>query len=163
MIKKNIDQFIFDEAIKYLGKYPATKKRLKIILRKKIRNKKSRQKINFPEYFNEDKLMEETISKLNKLKILNENHYLESLFNYYYQSLFSIKKIKYKLHQKGFDEKNIDEYISMQIQDNPELEIEILKKFIQKKKLMNLESKDLKKKLYQYSFSENSIYKIFKD
>jgi hypothetical protein len=74
MIKKNIDQFIFDEAIKYLGKYPATKKRLKIILRKKIRNKKSRQKINFPEYFNEDKLMEETISKLNKLKILNENH-----------------------------------------------------------------------------------------
>jgi SOS response regulatory protein OraA/RecX len=85
------------------------------------------------------------------------------MFNYYQQSLFSIRKIKNKLYQKGFDEKKIDDYLSIQLQENPELEINILKKYIQKKKLGKLEVTELKKKLYQQSFSENSIYKIIKE
>ena len=85
------------------------------------------------------------------------------MFNYYRQSLFSIRKIKNKLYQKGFDEKKIEEHISLQLQESPELEINILKKYIQKKKLENLEVADLKKKLYQQSFAENSIYSIIKE
>ena len=45
----------------------------------------------------------------------------------------------------------------------PELEIEILKQYIVKKKLADLEESDLKKKLYQQSFSENSIFRVIKD
>ena len=107
--------------------------------------------------------MKDIVSKLDELKIINENNYLESMFNYYQQSLFSIRKIKNKLYQKGFDEKEIDDYLSIQLQENPELEINILKKYIQKKKLGKLEVIELKKKLYQQSFSENSIYKIIKE
>ena len=47
--------------------------------------------------------------------------------------------------------------------ENPEIEIEILKQYIVKKKLANLEELDLKKKLYQQSFSENSIFRVIKD
>ena len=85
------------------------------------------------------------------------------MFNYYQKSLFSIRKIKNKLYQKGFDEKKIDEHISLQLQENPELEINILKKYIQKKKLGKLEVTELKKKLYQQSFTESSIYNIIKE
>jgi hypothetical protein len=67
------------------------------------------------------------------------------------------------LYQKGFDEKKIDEHVSMQLQENPDLEIDILKKYIQKKKLGKLEVIELKKKLYQQSFSEKSIYEIIKE
>ncbi len=40
---------MFNEAIKYLGKYPATKKKLKNILKKKIKNKKIYKKAIFPD------------------------------------------------------------------------------------------------------------------
>ena len=59
--------------------------------------------------------------------------------------------------------KKIDEHISIQLQENPELEVDILKKYIQKKKLERLEVNELKRKLYQQSFSEGSIYKIIKN
>ena len=85
------------------------------------------------------------------------------MFNYYQQSLFSIRKIRNKLYLKGFDEKIIDEYIFIQLQENPELEKNILKKYIKKKQLEDLEVSELKKKLYQQSFSESSIYKILKE
>jgi SOS response regulatory protein OraA/RecX len=162
-MKKEAQEYLFNEAVKYLGKYPATKKKLKEILQKKIRNKKFYQKVNFGKYSDKDLIIMNVINKLDELKIINESHYLESMFNYYQKSLFSIRKIKNKLYQKGFDEKKIDEHISLQLQESPELEINILKKYIQKKKLGNLEVNELKKKLYQQSFSESSIYKIIKE
>jgi len=162
-MKKKVQEYLFNEAVKYLGKYPATKKKLKEILQKKIRNKKVYYKVNFEEYSDKDLIIINVINKLDELKIINESHYLESMFNYYQKSLFSIRKIKNKLYQKGFDEKKIDEHISLQLQENPELEINILKKYIQKKKLGNLEVTELKKKLYQQSFTESSIYNIIKE
>ena len=132
-------------------------------MQKKIRNKKIYQKINFEKYSDKDLIIINVINKLDELKIINESHYLESMFNYYQKSLFSIRKIKNKLYQKGFDEKKIDEHISLQLQENPELEINILKKYIQKKKLGKLEVTELKKKLYQQSFTESSIYNIIKE
>ena len=161
-MKKEAHEYLFNEAVKYLGKYPATKKKIKEILQKKIRNKKIYLKVNFDKHLDKELLVINIIDKLDELKIINESHYLESMFNYYQKSLFSIRKIKNKLYQKGFDEKKIDEHISLQLQESPELEIDILKKYVQKKKLGNLEVTELKKKLYQQSFSENSIYKIIK-
>ena len=108
-------------------------------------------------------MIDDIIDKLDELKIINEEYFIESMFNYYQQSLFSIRKIKNKLYQKGFDEKKIEEYISNQLQENQEIEINILRKYIQKKKLENLEVNELKKKLYQQNFSESSIYKIIKE
>ena len=108
-------------------------------------------------------MVEGIVERLDELKIINEDHFLESMFHYYQQSLFSVRKIKNKLFQKGFDPKVIDEFINQKFHENPELEIEILKQYIVKKKLADLEESDLKKKLYQQSFSENSIFRVIKD
>tara|TARA_Y100000768_G_scaffold385631_1_gene372156 strand:- start:1032 stop:1520 length:489 start_codon:yes stop_codon:yes gene_type:complete len=162
-MKKNADEYLFNEAVKYLGKYPATKKKIKEYLQKKIKNKKTYSRAIFPEGIDKDKLIEDIVDKLDELKIINEDRYLDSMFNYYEQSLFSIKKIKNKLYQKGFDQKSIDEYISGKLYEDPDFELEILKKYIKKKKISNLELSDLKKKLYQQSFSENSIYKLIRE
>ncbi len=157
-MKQNIEDYLFNECIKYLGKYPATKKKLNDFIKKKIRIKKI-----YLENTDMEILLDKIISKLDNLKIINERDYLESMFNYYQRSLFSIRKIKNKLYEKGFDEKKIDKYISLQLQENPDLEIDILKKYIQKKKLDSLEINGLKKKLYQQSFTESSIYRIIKE
>ena len=162
-MKKNAEEFLLNEAIKYLGKYPATKKKIGEYLQKKIRNKKIYLKIIFPENIEKDILIKNIISKLDELKIINEHHYLESMFHYYQKSFFSIRKIKNKLYQKGFDNRDIDDFISYQLQEDSDLELKILKKYIQKKRYENLEVSELKKKLYQQSFSENSIYKLIKE
>ncbi len=162
-MKIDAEKYLFSQAAKYLGKYPATKKKIKEYLEKKIRNKKFYLKISFPEDTEKEIIIQNVVSKLDELKIINETDYLETMFYYYQQSLFSIKKTKNKLYQKGFDQKSIDDFILFKLHENPELEIDILKKYIQKKKLENLEVNELKKKLYQQSFSENSIYKILKE
>ncbi len=102
-MKKKADEYLYNEALKYLGKYPATKKKISEILEKKLKNKKTYQKVIFPEN------------------------------------------------------------ISKKLSENPDLELDILKRFILRKKLSKLETTELKKKLYQQSFSENSIYKVIRD
>ena len=162
-MKKKADEYLFNEEIKYLGKYPATKKKISEILEKKLRNKKTYKKVIFPENISKQELIENIIKKLDELKIINERHFIETVFHYYEQSLFSIKKIKNKLYQKGFELSLIDEYISKKVSENPDLELDILKKFIIRKKLSKLETDELKKRLYQQSFSDNSIYKVIRD
>tara|TARA_E500000178_G_C16927373_1_gene710044 strand:+ start:872 stop:1294 length:423 start_codon:yes stop_codon:yes gene_type:complete len=140
-MKISAEKYLFNEAIKYLGKYPATRKKIEEFLQKKIRNKKTYHKATFPKDIEKDDLVKNIVCKLDELKIINENHYLESMFHYYQRSLFSIRKIKNKLYEKGFDEKKIDVHISVQLEENPELETDILKKYIQKKKTRELRSK----------------------
>ncbi len=162
-MKKEAHEYLFNEAVKYLGKYPATRKKIKEYLQKKIKNKKTYTRAIFPEGVDKEEMIEGIVGRLDELKIINEDHFLESMFHYYQQSLFSIRKIKNKLFQKGFDSKVIDEFINQKFYENPELEIEILKQYIVKKKLADLDESDLKKKLYQQSFSENSIFRVIKD
>jgi len=162
-MKKDANEFLFNEAVKYLGKYPATRKKIKEYLQKKVKNKKTYTRAIFPSDISKDEIIDAVVNRLDELKIINEDHFIESIFHYYLQSLFSIRKIKNKLFQKGFDPKAIDEFIDQKFAENPELEIEILKQYIVKKKLTNLEEPDLKKKLYQQSFSENSIFRVIKD
>ena len=162
-MKKEANEYLFNEAIKYLGKYPATRKKIKEYLQKKIKDKKTYSRAVFPEGSDKEEMIDGIVERLDELKIINEDHFIESMFHYYQQSLFSIRKIKNKLFQKGFDSKVIDEFINQKFYENPELEIEILKQYIVKKKLADLEESDLKKKLYQQSFSENSIFRVIKD
>jgi SOS response regulatory protein OraA/RecX len=162
-MKKEANEYLFNEAVKYLGKYPATRKKIKEYLQKKIKNKKTYTRAIFPEGVDKEEMIVGIVERLDELKIINEDHFLESMFHYYQQSLFSIRKIKNKLFQKGFDSKVIDEFINQKFYENPELEIEILKQYIVKKKLADLDESDLKKKLYQQSFSENSIFRVIKD
>jgi SOS response regulatory protein OraA/RecX len=162
-MKKDVNEYLFNEAIKYLGKYPATRKKIKEHLQKKIKDKKTYARAIFPEGVDKEEIIDGIVDRLDELKIINENHFIESLFHYYQQSLFSIRKIKNKLFQKGFDPKAIDEFVNQKFYENPELEIEILKQYIIKKKLTELEEPDLKKKLYQQSFSENSIFRVIKN
>jgi len=162
-MKKDANEYLFNEAVKYLGKYPATRKKIKEYLQKKIKNKKTYTRAIFPEGINKNEMIDRIVERLDELKIINEDHFIEALFHYYRQSLFSIRKIKNKLFQKGFDQKIIDEFINQKYAENPELELEILRQYIIKKKLSNLEEPDLKKKLYQQSFSENSIFRVIKD
>ena len=162
-MKKEAHEYLFNEAVKYLGKYPATRKKIKEYLQKKIKNKKTYTRAIFPEGVDKEEIVDGIVERLDELKIINEDHFLESMFHYYQQSLFSIRKIKNKLFQKGFDAKVIDEFINQKFHENPELEIEILKQYIVKKKLADLDESDLKKKLYQQSFSENSIFRVIKD
>ena len=162
-MKKDASEYLFNEAIKYLGKYPATRKKIKEYLQKKIKNKKTYALAIFPKGVDKEEIVEGIVERLDELKIINEDHFLESMFHYYQHSLFSIRKIKNKLFQKGFDPKVINTFINQKFHENPELEIEILKKYIVKKKITDLEESDLKKKLYQQSFSENSIFRVIKD
>ena len=162
-MKKEANEYLFNEAVKYLGKYPATRKKIKEYLQKKLKNKKTYSKAIFPEGVDKEEIIDGIVGRLDELKIINEDHFIESMFHYYQQSLFSIRKIKNKLFQKGFDSKIIDEFIDQKFYENPELEIEILKQYIVKKKLDDLDVSDLKKKLYQQSFSENSIFRVIKD
>lgn len=162
-MKKDAKEYLFNEAVKYLGKYPATRKKIKEYLQKKLKNKKTYSRAIFPEGVDKEEIIDGIVGRLDELKIINEDHFIESMFHYYQQSLFSIRKIKNKLFQKGFDSKVIDEFINQKFYENPELEIEILKQYIVKKKLDDLDESDLKKKLYQQSFSENSIFRVIKD
>ncbi len=162
-MKKEANEYLFNEAVKYLGKYPATRKKIKEYLQKKLKNKKTYSRAIFPEGVDKEEIIDGIVGRLDELKIINEDHFIESMFHYYQQSLFSIRKIKNKLFQKGFDSKVIDEFINQKFYENPELEIEILKQYIVKKKLADLDESDLKKKLYQQSFSENSIFRVIKD
>jgi len=162
-MKKKADEYLFNEAIKYLGKYPATKKKIIEIIEKKLKKKKTYQKVIFPEDISKQELIDNIVKRLEELKIINERHFIETVFHYYEQSLFSIKKIKNKLYQKGFEQSLIEEYVSKKVSENPDLELDILKRFISRKKLSKLETNELKKKLFQQSFSESSIYKVIMD
>ena len=126
-------------------------------------NKKTYQKAIFTDDISKEELINGIVQKLDELKIINEDHFLESTFNYYEQSLFSIRKIKNKLFQKGFDQKLIEDFIAKKLSENSDLEVEILQKYIERKKLSKLDKVNLKKKIYQQSFSENSIYKVMKE
>ena len=162
-MKKKADEYLYNEALKYLGKYPATKKKINEILEKKLKNKKTYQKVIFQENISKQELIDSILKRLEELKIINERHFIETVFHYYEQSLFSLKKIKNKLYQKGFEQSLIEEYVSKKVSENPDLELDILKRFISRKKLSKLETNELKKKLFQQSFSENSIYKVIRD
>ena len=85
-MKKDVNEYLFNEAIKYLGKYPATRKKIKEHLQIKIKNKKTYDRVIFPEGVDKEEIVDGIVERLDKLKIINEDHFIESLFHYYQQS-----------------------------------------------------------------------------
>ena len=70
-MKKNVEEFLFHEAIKYLGKYPATKKKIEQYLQKKLRDKSIYKKAIFSENMEKNILVESIVTKLDKWSLLN--------------------------------------------------------------------------------------------
>ena len=129
-----LDEFLFNKSISYLGRYHATKKKLATHLEKKIKSKRYSYKYKVSDEELKDAI-EQVIERLVELKILNEKHYLESLFNYYCRSMFSINKMKNKFYVQGFEKNDVDEFLSNAIFENPDLEFDLLVNFVKKKKL----------------------------
>ena len=156
-----LDEFLFNKSIGYLGKYPATKKKLATHLEKKIKSKRYANKYKVS---NEDLnfAIEKVLEKLIDLKILDEKHYLESLFNYYCRSMFSINKMKNKFYVQGFERNDVDEFITNTIFENPDLEFDILVNFVKKKKLKTEDELIFRKKLYQAGFNNENILRFLK-
>tara|TARA_B110000208_G_scaffold60532_1_gene78817 strand:+ start:815 stop:1294 length:480 start_codon:yes stop_codon:yes gene_type:complete len=156
-----LDEFLFNKSISYLGRYPATKKKLAIHLEKKIKSKRYAYKYKIS---SEDLgfAIEQVIEKLIDLKILNEKHYLESLFNYYCRSMFSINKMKNKFYVQGFDKNDVNEFITNTVFENPDLEFDILVNFVKKKKLKTEDELTFRKKLFQAGFNNENILRFLK-
>ena len=156
-----LDEFLFNKSISYLGRYPATRKKLTIHLEKKIKSKRYSYKYKIS---SEDLgfAIEQVIERLVELKILNEKHYLESLFNYYCRSMFSINKMKNKFYIQGFEKNDVDEFISNAIFENPDLEFDLLVNFVKKKKLKTEDELTLRKKLFQAGFNNENIIRFLK-
>ena len=145
-----LDEFLFNKSISYLGGYPATKKKLATHLEKKIKSKRYSYKYKVSDEELRDAI-EQVIERLVELKILNEKHYLESLFNYYCRSMFSINKMKNKFYVQGFEKNDVDEFLSNAIFENPDLEFDLLVNFVKKKKLRIDDELNFRKKLFRNS------------
>ena len=156
-----LDEFLFNKSISYLGRYPATKKKLATHLEKKIKSKKYSYKYKVSNEELRDAI-EQVIERLVELKILNEKHYLESLFNYYCRSMFSINKMKNKFYVQGFEKNDVDEFLSNAIFENPDLEFDLLVNFVKKKKLRIDDELNFRKKLFQAGFNNENIGKYLK-
>ena len=91
-MKKKADEYLYNEALKYLGKYPATKKKISEILEKRLKNKKTYQKVIFPENISKQELIDNIVQKLDDLKIIDEKQFIETVFHYYEQSLIFYQK-----------------------------------------------------------------------
>ena len=68
-MKQDADKYLFNEAVKYLGKYPATKKKIEEHLHKKVMNKKTYQRAIFPNDISKKDLISGIVDKLDELKI----------------------------------------------------------------------------------------------
>ena len=129
-------------AIYYLSKYSSSKKNLEFILKKKIRRLSDEKKIRFHLY-NEIQII---IEKLEKLKLINDQVFVESKIQSLQYQAKSKNYIKQYLLQKGIDKQLIEEQISLFYENNKNLEKENALKFAKKRNLLD-NDQDYQKKL----------------
>ena len=158
----DLNDFLFNQATRYLGRYPSTKKKLKIHLKKKMKSKRYVSKLKIDQNLNLDDILDNIITRLVDLKILDEKNFMESLFNHFTRSLFTLKKMNQKLYTQGFESKDIEIFLNEKIFEDPELELKILKNYINKKKIDSTDIMIFKKKVYAQGFREDTINSYFK-
>jgi len=129
-------------AIYYLSKYSSSKKNLEFILKKKIKRLSDEKKIRFHLY-NEIQFI---IEKLEKLKLINDQVFVESKIQSFQYQAKSKNYIKQYLLQKGIDKQLIEEQISLFYENNKNLEKENALKFAKKRNLLD-NDQDYQKKL----------------
>ena len=100
-MKKKADEYLYNEALKYLGKYPATKKKISEILEKRLKNKKTYQKVIFPENISKQELIDNIVQKLDDLKIIKmKSNLLKQYFIIMSNPYFLSKKLKINFIKK---------------------------------------------------------------
>ena len=147
-------------AIYYLSKYSSSKKNLEFILKKKIRRLSDEKQIRFHLY-NEIHVI---IEKLEKLKLINDQVFVESKIQSLQYQAKSQNYIKQYLLQKGIDKQLIEEQISLFYENNKNLEKENALKFAKKRNLINNDQDYQKKlsKLARAGFSYDIAKEILK-
>ena len=129
-------------AVYYLSRYSSSKKNLEYILKKKIRRLTEEKKIRYELY----QEINHIISKLEQLKLLNDEIFVESKINSLLMQAKSKNYIKQYLIRKGVSGEVADEQISLFYEKNQNLEKENAFKFAKKRNLIN-DKKDYEKKL----------------
>ena len=159
----DLNDFLFNQAVSYLGRYPSTKRKLKIHLKKRMKSKRYISKLKIDKNLNLEELLDTIIEKLVELKILNELNYMESLFNHFTRSLFPLKKMNQKFYAQGFEIKDIENFLDKKVIEEPELELRILENYVKKKKLKTSDLLIFKKKVYSQGFKDDTINNYLKD
>ena len=144
-------------AIYYLSKYSSNKKNLEYILKKKIRKIIDEKKIRFDLY----NVITPIITKLEKLKLINDIVFTESKIRSLLYQAKSKNYIKQYLLRKGINNQIIDEQILIFYNNNNNIEKENALKFAKKKNLLGI-GKDYEKRLSKMSRAGFS-YEIAKD
>ena len=129
-------------AVYYLSRYSSSKKNLEYILKKKIRRLTEEKKVRYELY----QEINNIINKLEQLKLLNDEVFVESKINSLLIQAKSKNYIKQYLIRKGVNNKLVDDQISIFYKKNLNLEKENALKFAKKKNLLN-DNENYEKKL----------------
>ena len=147
-------------AVYYLSRYSSSKKNLEYILKKKIRRLTGEKKVRYELY----KEINHIINKLEELKLLNDEVFVESKINSLLIQAKSKNYIKQYLLRKGVSDQIIEEQISFFYENNNNIERENALKFAMKRNLLN-NNKDYEKnlsKMARAGFSYNIAKEILK-
>ena len=158
MSDKKIEDFLYNKTLIYLGKFPSTKKGISQYLKNYTFKQSFKKKFN--QSFNFNLICENIITKLETFNLINESQYLESLINFYGSKHYSIKQIKLTLQKKGFETDVIDIEFHTYMIENPDYEINNLKRFMKRKGIINLEVKDDINRIFKQGFSEKTIARL---
>ena len=139
----------FDEAKTTVLKYILYQKRCEQEVRKKFANKI------------EENMLEDIIEYLKEAGYINDKEYIESkITNFKAIKNMSIKEITYKLLAKGVDKRQLDDYISSNIEELNSYEMKSAYNIIQKK-INSQEVQEIKNFLYKKGYKADNINEAF--
>ena len=139
----------------YVAEYDKLKtKVLKYIVYKKRTEKEVRQKF---EGTIDEEILDDIIEELKENGYIDDMNYIERAVNEFMAlKNMSIKEIKYKLFAKGLSSDIIDEYISKNIDDITDYELQSAKNIIYKKQA-SMEIDEIKQLLLKKGYMSDNI------
>ena len=139
----------FDKAKTQVLKFILYQKRCEQEIRKKFSN-------NIDE-----NMLEDIIEYLKEAGYINDKNYITSKIEYFKNiKNLSIKEIQYKLRAKGVNNRQLEDYISNNIEELNEYEVKSAYNIIQKKK-KTLEDEEIKTYLYKKGYKTENIKRAF--
>ena len=139
----------FDKAKTQVLKFILYQKRCEQEIRKKFSNNL------------DENMLEDIIEYLKEAGYINDKNYITSKIEYFKNiKNLSIKEIQYKLRAKGVNNRQLEDYISNNIEELNEYEVKSAYNIIQKKK-KTLEDEEIKTYLYKKGYKTENIRKAF--
>ena len=130
---------------------------LKYIFYKKRTEKEIKQKFSSSV---DENLLDDVIENLKELGYINDLSYVERSVNEFIAiNTLSIKEIKYKLYSKGVESNLIEDYISNNIEELKEYELNCARKIFYKKQ-NNMEYDDIVQYLKKKGYTSETINNI---